>query len=171
MSSNVAKSDRAGRHRDMKTRLAQVAERICSELIALEEVIKRIEEGWKRAERSGDDYYLDGVALNLHGFYSGLERVFEVIAVNVDGKKPEGENWHQELLKQMNTEMPGLRPAIISDWSYVRLNEYRGFRHVVRSIYTYNFEPGKMRKLIEGASGLFSKVRGELLAFAAFIKE
>ena len=26
-------------------------------------------EGWERARRSDDDYYLDRVALNLHGFY------------------------------------------------------------------------------------------------------
>jgi len=72
-----------------------------------------VKEGWNRAQRSGDSYYLDGVALNLHGLYSGLERIFEVIAVSADDKKPEGENWHQELLRQMNTEIPEMRPAII----------------------------------------------------------
>ena len=132
---------------------------------------KKIEEGWKRAERSGDTYYLDRVALNLHGFYSGLERVFEVIAVNLDGKKPEGENWHQELLKQLSEETPGMRPAVISDSVYVRLNEYRGFRHVVRNIYTYNFEPVKIQKLVEGMPGLFSQLRQELTAFADFIEQ
>jgi len=29
--------------------------------------------------------YLDSAALNLHGFYSGLERLFELIARHVDG--------------------------------------------------------------------------------------
>ena len=155
----------------MNAKLAHVANRIRSELAELEEVVRRVEEGWKRAERSGDDYYLDGVALNLHGLYSGLERMFEVIALNVDGSKPEGENWHQELLRQMSTEILEMRPAVISESSYEVLNEYRGFRHVVRNIYTYTFNRVKMRKLVEEAPGLFNQVRAELLAFADFLEE
>jgi hypothetical protein len=155
----------------MNAKLAHVANRIRSELAELEEVVRRIEEGWKRAERSGDGYYLDSVALNLHGLYSGLERIFEVIALNVDGRKPEGENWHQELLRQMSTEILEMRPAVISESSYGALNEYRGFRHVVRNIYTYIFDRVKMRKLVEEAPGLFNQVRAELLAFADFLEE
>ena len=120
---------------------------------------------------SGDDYYLDGVALNLHGLYSGLERIFEVIALNVDGRKPEGGNWHQELLRQMSTEILEMRPAVISESCYEALNEYRGFRHVVRNIYTYIFDRVKMRKLVEKTTGLFNQVRAELLAFADFLEE
>jgi HepT-like protein len=155
----------------MNAKLAHVANRIRSELAELEEVVRRVEEGWKRADRSGDDYYLDGVALNLHGLYSGLERIFEVIALNVDGRKPEGENWHQELLRQMSTEILEMRPAVISESSDGALNEYRGFRHVVRNIYTYTFNRVKMRKLVEEAPGLFNQVRAELLAFADFLEE
>ena len=38
----------------MNAKLAHVANRIRSELAELEEVVRRVEEGWKRAERSGD---------------------------------------------------------------------------------------------------------------------
>ncbi|MDD5206962.1 MAG: hypothetical protein PHS17_16175 [Desulfobacterales bacterium] len=148
-----------------------MSERIRLELGELENVILKIEEGWKRAENSGDNYYLDGVALNLHGFYSGLERIFEVIAVNVDGRKPQGQNWHQELLKQMTIEIQGIRPAVISGESHARLNEYRGFRHVVRNVYTYNFDPAKMRTLVIGLPVMFQLVRAEILGFADFIEQ
>ena len=155
----------------MSTDLRGISSRIRSELLELEQVLRRIKEGWDKAEYSGDNYYLDGVALNLHGFYSGLERVFELIADNVDGKRPQGENWHQELLKQMAEEIPEMRPAVISDSSLVRLSDYRGFRHVVRNVYTYNFDPLKMQKLVDEAPGLFAKVRSELLAFADFLEQ
>jgi len=69
-------------------------------------VLARAQEGWRRAQRSSDDLYLDGVALNLHGFYAGLERLFELIAAIVDGTVPQGANWHQILLEQMATEAP-----------------------------------------------------------------
>jgi hypothetical protein len=148
-----------------------MATRIRSELDELENVLHRMKEGWDRANRSGDMYYLDGVALNLHGFYSGLERLFELIAINIDGSKPAGENWHQELLNQMAMEITAVRPAVISELSRRRLGEYRGFRHVVRNVYTVNFSPAKMQKLVEEAPGLFSHVRAELVAFAAFLEQ
>jgi len=72
---------------------------------------------------------------------------------------------------QMNVEMPELRPAVISDSSYEMLNDYRGFRHVVRNIYTYNFDPMKLHGLVEKCTGLFLQVKEELLAFANFLEE
>ena len=54
MPTKVEASDRGRRDRDMNTSLAHIAERIRSDLIELEEVCEKIEEGWKRAERSGD---------------------------------------------------------------------------------------------------------------------
>jgi hypothetical protein len=35
---------------------------------------------WNKAAVNSDDLYLDNVALNLHGFYSGIEGVFGLIA-------------------------------------------------------------------------------------------
>jgi len=67
----------------VSNRLLKLSERIQSEVVDLESVIDRIKVGWQRSKRSGDDYYLDSVALNLHGFYSGLERIFELIASSV----------------------------------------------------------------------------------------
>jgi hypothetical protein len=145
--------------------------RIRTELVELERVLRRVEEGWQRAQHAVDDDYLDSVALNLHGFYSGLERIFERIAVVVDGSKPTGENWHQALLEQMTTEVFGVRPAVISDVTREPLDAYRGFRHVVRNVYTCNFDPAKVGKLVVDAPKLLSQVQAELLAFTEFLEE
>src|SRR5687768_12608354 len=136
--------------------LSGLANRIRQELTELENVLARMSEGWKRAHHSNDDYYLDGVALNLHGFYSGLERSFVLIAETVDGSLPQGENWHMLLLQQMTKEKTRIRPAVISELVGKRLNEYRGFRHVVRNVYTYRFDPAKVEKLVHSASDLFT---------------
>ena len=129
----------------MNERLSHLAMRIRAELSELERVSQRVAEGWNHALRNADDYYLDGVALNLHGCYGGLERIFELIAAVIDGAKPKGENWHQALLAQMTEEVPGVRPAVISQATFERLDAYRGFRHVVRNVYSYNFEPAKRK--------------------------
>jgi hypothetical protein len=144
--------------------------RIRDELSELDRVTARVTEGWSRVLSSADDYYLDGVALNLHGFYGGLERIFELIAAVIDGAKPKGENWHQALLRQMTTDVPGLRPAVISQGTYSRLDDYRGFRHVVRNVYAYNFETAKLQKLVKDLPETLARARAELLAFASFLE-
>jgi HepT-like protein len=154
----------------MTESLKHLAMRIRSELPEIEHTLKRATEGVKRAKQTGDDYYLDGVALNLHSFYSGIERILELIAANVDDIRPEGENWHQTLLKQMAEEVTEVRPAVISDSVRVGLDEYRGFRHIVRNIYTYKFDSARIEKLTEKAGPLFARLRAELLAFADFLE-
>jgi hypothetical protein len=117
---------------------AMLSARIVAELKELSALVERIEQGWERSKLKNDDYYLDGVALNLHGFYSGLEHIFEKIASTIEGTVPSAANWHQELLNQMSIEIPGVRPAVISSELKDLLEDYRGFRHVVRNVYTYH---------------------------------
>ena len=154
----------------MSQSLHHLVMRIRNELPAIEHILDRAAEGVKRAKQTGDDYYLDGVALNLHGFYSGIERVFELIAANVDDMLPKGKNWHQALLMQMAEEMTEVRPAVISDSVRSGFDEYRGFRHIVRNVYTYKFDSARIEKLTERAGPLFTRLRAELLAFADFLE-
>lgn len=153
----------------MNTPLHGLTERIRQELVELDQVVTRLSEAWRRAHRSGDDFYLDSVALNLHSFYSGIERIFERLAETLDGSLPKGENWHQALLLQMSKEVTEIRPAVISLQTLKRLDEYRGFRHVVRNVYTFHFDEAKLEKLVLGAGDTFAQVRAEILAFADFL--
>jgi hypothetical protein len=151
--------------------LCRLAQRIREELKEHSQVTERVQEGWRRAQRSQDDYYLDGVALNLHSFYAGIERLFEMIAETVDGSVPQGANWHQLLVEQMAREIPDIRPAVLTGEAVDILQEYRGFRHLVRNVYAFKFDPLKVEKLVEGISVVFDKVREELLAFADFLEQ
>jgi len=144
--------------------------RIHQELAELERVLGRIQEGWERSRRSNDDYYLDGVALNLHGFYSGYERIFTHIAETIDGDLPRGEDWHSLLLRQMKTEVPGIRPAVVSTETGAILDDLRKFRHVVRNVYTHHIDPVRLGKLVKNSSESFSQLRAEISAFAAFLE-
>ena len=155
----------------MNERLQQLAVSIRDELVEVQRVLGRAEEGWRRARLSADDYYLDAVALNLHGFYGGLERIFERIATVVDGAKPSGEHWHQALLRQMAEEVPGIRPAVISEATYQLLDPYRGFRHVARNVYTFHLDPRRLERLVAGAAACFDRARPELLVFADFLEQ
>lgn len=111
------------------------------------------------------------MALNLHGFYSGLERLFELIARHVDRALPAGEGWHHDLLQEMTKEIAERRPAVISPESASILDEFRRFRHLVRNVYTFNLVPQKMEPLIAALPRLWKQVQVELSAFADFLEE
>ncbi len=99
-----------------------------------------------------------------------MERIFELIAETVDEVKPSGGNWHQELLKQMATEVPRVRPAVISQELREKLDEYRAFRHIVRNVYAHNFRPERMKELIERVETIFIATESELTAFCSFLE-
>ena len=128
----------------------ELAERIRGEVSDLARVIQRALQSWSRGQRLPDerDVYLESVALNLHSFYSVVERLFELIARHVDGALPTGEGWHHDLLQQMSKEIAERRPAVISPESASMLDEFRRFRHLVRNVYTFNLVPQKMEPLM-----------------------
>jgi len=149
---------------------AILSARIDTELSELKQVVERTLQAWDKAVKKDDDFYLDSVALNLHAFYSGLERIFEKLASTIDGAVPSTANWHQELLTQMQTEIPSVRPAVISSLLKESLEEYRGFRHVVRNVYTYHLKPEKLKLLVDNLENTFRMASEELVAFAVFLK-
>jgi len=151
--------------------ITNLVRRIHQELEELQRVLGRIEEGWERSRRSNDDYYLDSIALNLHGFYSGCERIFTQIAESIDGELPRGEDWHRLLLEQMRKEIVHVRPAIISAKIGELLDELRRFRHVVRNVYTHHLDPKRLEKLVKETSQEFPQLRTEISAFAAFLEQ
>jgi hypothetical protein len=128
---------------------------------------------WNRSKQlsSDQEVYTDSVALNLHSIYSGLERIFELIARHVGEKIPSGELWHRDLLKQMSQEQKDLRPAVISADSFFCLDEMRRFRHLVRNVYTFNLVPEKVEPIVADLVTSWSKVQAEILAFADFLEQ
>ena len=148
-----------------------LAERIRGEITDLTEVIDRAGQAWQFVqERPPEQYaYVDSVALNLHGFYSGLEKLFELIARYVDRNLPEGETWHRDLLQQMSQDFSDIRPAVISQNNAAIVDEFRRFRHLVRNVYTINLVPEKMEGLMDTLPEFWPTLRAELLAFADYL--
>jgi hypothetical protein len=147
-----------------------VAGRIRRELPELNRLVERTLKIWEQAGRASDDYYVDAAALNLHGFYAGLERLLEVIADGIDMTKPAGPNWHQELLRQMASDIPGIRPVVISPELRDRLDRYRGFRHVVRNVYTFSLDPDQVETLVRQLQPVMDLIDSELSAFSEFLQ-
>lgn len=155
----------------MNVQFLRLADDIADELKDIARVVQRIDLTWDKAVRTDDDAYLDAVALNLHGFYSGLERIFEDIARTVESSLPEGEQWHQDLLRQMTVDLPTIRPPVIRKETAVCLTEYLKFRHVVRNIYAFNFRSSSLSVLAADLHDCFEAVSTDLTNFIQFLKQ
>lgn len=152
---------------------AELVERIRGEISDLDQTVQRALMGWEKAQAVLEEpnLMLDSVALNLHSFYSGVERLFELIVRHVDQKMPVGETWHRNLLNQVAHENKPIRPAVIGRDSFEALDELRRFRHLVRNVYTINLVPEKMIVLMTALPNLWTQLRAELQAFADFLED
>jgi hypothetical protein len=149
-----------------------LAERIRKELEDLERLVARANRAILTAKTNPQDadLFLDSASLNMHDVYSGFERVFKQIAATVDGSVPTSAEWHRELLEQMGLDLPKVRPPVLSSESIKSLDEYLRFRHVVRNVYTFSFDPERVGRLVTELEAVFEQIRQELSAFAEFLE-
>ncbi|MCP4665397.1 MAG: antitoxin [Deltaproteobacteria bacterium] len=146
------------------------AERIRNELNQIERMALHVERDWQKFITLGDDAYLKAVAYDLHGFYTGLERIFHSVADTIDDHVPGGESWHRDLLEQMGKEMKGLRPALLSRETVTLLDEFLRFRHRIRNIYSFNLVPERIKVLVEKLPGVYKQVKSNLTDFSHFLE-
>jgi hypothetical protein len=146
-----------------------LAVRIQSELIEIEQIVERAQRLLAKAIESGDEDYYDGVALNLHSFYTAIERILEDIAKEIDGAIPTGQNWHRSLLMQMAAEVPQIRPPVIQRSSRDCLDDYRGLRHVIRNVYSFNLKPVRLQELVTTLSDCYQSIASDLTHFCQFL--
>jgi hypothetical protein len=67
----------------------------------------------------------------LHSFYTEIEKILKLIALDLDKKLPSSESWHRDLLSRMTaateTRPGGYKPDLVT-----RLAELLAFRHLFR---------------------------------------
>jgi len=101
----------------------------------------------------------------LHDFYCGIEKVFERIAIHIDGGLPKGEDWHTELLLQMAHPIKGIRDAVISTDLLEKFKEYLRFRHLFRHIYGFELKWERFKDLSLSLSTVLSEFKDKLEGF------
>ena len=148
-----------------------LAARISRHLQDVEQVVQHSEEINREAIKRDDKIYFEALALNLHSFYLGVERIFEDIARTIEQEIPAGSDWHRLLLQQMASDMPPIRPAIIRDSTYECLDEFRRFRHVVRHGYTTHLQIKSVKELATRLTECFTAVQQDLNNFIQFLHQ
>jgi len=125
-----------------------IQDRINQELNKILQALQQLEIFLRELSNQSDFMYqnalINSIALNLHGVYTGIERIFEVIAKKIDQRFPTGDKWHRDLLEQMSVDIPRVRKAVITEETRLILDELRRFRHLVRSAYSCQLDEEKV---------------------------
>jgi hypothetical protein len=155
----------------MMPRYRLLAERLRAELQALERIVTRAESAVTLARRrpGEQDYFLGSAALDLHAFYTGVERMLELIASDLDESRPATPHWHRDLLAQMSVAIPDVRPVVLQPETGAALAEYLEFRHVVRNVYTFNLRPDRVAELVHELRPTYRLVERDLQSLAGLL--
>lgn len=151
---------------DKALRLRSLGARVKAEIAELQTLVQALGEYAREFEaREPRALELQGLGGLLQSFYTGLERIFEAIAFEMEGGIPKGDHWHKLLLDGMALQIPEVRPQVLSDKSVRSLTEYLRFRHVYRNVYGHRLEWRLLKPLIAGIPDLFARVEGDLKVF------
>ena len=138
---------------------------VADELTALERIQQRVASALEALAEEPGQVELMALAGYVHGFYTGVESIFERLAVGLGEGLPRGEYWHVDLLNQMADPQAGRRPAVIDGPLRARLREYLRFRHFFRHAYDYELDWRRLRALVEGMGHVLAVLRTQIETF------
>jgi uncharacterized protein YutE (UPF0331/DUF86 family) len=127
----------------------------------IEKIFRRVQE--RRSTESPS--HLESLAYQLHNLYCAFEDLFKVVADFFENRIEERAKYHRELLWRMKIPIEGVRPALLSEESYRRLDALRAFRHFFRHGYAYELDPKKVALVVEDALALEVRYIDELNRF------
>ncbi len=116
------------------------------------------------------ELFYESLALKLHNFYTGCERIFRLVATEMNGGSPAGADWHKRLLDRMSDERQS-RPAVLSASTAAELQDFWGFRDAVCSVYGYELDPERISQLLSRYPAVWRALEQDLHRFAAWLRE
>ena len=107
---------------------------------------------------------ISACAMILHSFYNGIENILILIYKHYDGKLPQSNRWHMELLENAFVSND-TRKQIFNNDLQNNLEEYMKFRHFVRHSYGFQLEWERMEDLIIGMENCWIAVKQNINNF------
>ena len=117
-----------------------------------------------------ESYILRAKASIFHDFYTAVERTMRLIAEELNGGVPKGEQWHKQLLVDMTLDLEDLRPPVFSKELFERVLPFLRFRHLFRTMYGYELKADRIRALEDDFPALVGAVNAALDLFYAWLK-
>lgn len=148
------------------TEIAALATEIREEVRSLERSVADMADARAAAGDAPSRVTLWACGGTLHAFYTGIEKILEVIAAATNGTPTAGPAWRRRLLKRLSTDAPGVRPAVLAPQTAALLDDYLAFRHRYRNLYLFDLRWEPIRDLLDRAPTVWPLVSRDLPAFA-----
>ena len=137
------------------------ASEVRTQLGEIEATLDRAEQRARESGPAGDE----SLGFQLHNLYCACEDLFRIIAAAFENRIDDTGGYHIEMLRRMRTEIPGVRPKLLSDASHSLLDSLRAFRHVFRHAYGVPLDARKLRIVLDDARTLRPILTREIDAF------
>ncbi|MGI6610660.1 MAG: hypothetical protein ACOX4G_09125 [Limnochordia bacterium] len=154
----------------MMRQYAVLAGRLRQEIAQIEHIVLRVQAVCQNADLE-DTIKSESLALNLQSFYTGVERLLQLVASSLDGGIPKGSDRHRQLLQQMIIEVHTVRPAILRPTTARSLDEYLRFRHIVRNLYAFELDNQRIQPLASGLQSVYEELKQDIDHFVSFLDE
>ena len=138
--------------------------RLAHVYVDLEKSRKLLEE-WDRAD---DLYYkfVEAASTELHGLYTGTEKIFERIIIFNTGQRPQGKDFHKLILKTIHEEL-----KLTSHETNEFLEDLSSLRHVFRHAYGIELKPAEIIDATSQTCLKWPVIRKELEYFLTELKK
>ena len=153
----------------MLTLISEIEEEL-KNIQVLEESISNLRPRITNVAEEDRRYLIESAALEFHNFYLACERIFEKIAVEINGGISPTPDWHSRLLNNMALEIKEIRPPVLTKDLARDLQEYLKFRHLVTSIYGFELDFERMKPLIKNLPRVTNMFKKEIKHFLHFLK-
>lgn len=110
------------------------------------------------------------IAYRLHSLYSAFENIFRNIASAFENELRDRVSWHRELLQRMKLDLTPIRPAVIDEDAYIKLDELLRFRHFFRTAYGVPLDAARLSLALRGALELRVLYGKQIESFLQFVQ-
>lgn len=110
------------------------------------------------------------IGYKLHNLYCALEDIFKRVADTFENNVDDLSRYHRDLLQRMSFAVPGVRPHLLSSYSFNMLDELRRFRHLFRHAYSYHLDPRKVEQLRGDTLNAWSNIEHDINVFYGFLQ-
>lgn len=109
-------------------------------------------------------------SLKTQQFYTAVEDLLKQIAKAFENHIEDLSSYHKGLLLRLSTEIPDIRPAVITRNSFLLLDKIRAFRHFIRHAYDCELDEHELKVIQNKLKEEFSLVREDLEKFREYIQ-
>lgn len=110
-------------------------------------------------------------ALKLQQLYTAIEDLLKQIAKAFENHVQDLTSFHKELLIRLNTEIPKIRPAVLSEESFLLLDKVRAFRHFIRHAYDCELDEVELTILQKRLQSQFSTFLHDFARFREYVEQ